>query len=528
MEIKYYPNSKSRDKYGTRESPIVCQPVTILPGLLEQINKVELFNQKCDIILNTLIKITDCFGGYIGIPIFENRNIMGIKISSLQNISSKVGEVGSIIEYQTENLSFQALKDCCGIISNNKKYLKIHHQLGENSTKNILCIPIGNYYDSTKPHGILVLYNQSKFFHHNIIPDLNPIFEILKMQISYQEIINKTQKEKQLYLIENHDEIKDMTSFIIRNSKDIAVIFKSDGTVLVQSKSLIGELRLISNIEKINYLEDLKNDDNMIIVYNMVKKMLNRSKRDSMIDDEHKVQKFITPVGTIYLDSTFGTIFDQINDDPICAFWLAKNVTKTSILQNKLTQTNHQLEQALKEKDLYMSRISHELRTPLNSIYGFSQLIELSLDSPDQIDTEWITRIIKSSKILLKLIDEVLDISCINGDNIRLSMESVNITQVIKEVVQMLHPSMEKMNLTVKLDINKDGFIVLADHHRLTQVITNIISNATKYNKKNGKIDIQYQVEENKLLIKKINHVYFTSPYCLNAVTSGRSASGTI
>ena len=144
-------------------------------------------------------------------------------------------------------------------------------------------------------------------------------------------------------------------------------------------------------------------------------------------------------------------------------------------------------ERANRAKNEFLSRMSHELRTPLNVVLGFAQLLELS--DLDESDRQSVRQIVKAGKHLLDLINDVLDISKIEEGGIRLSVEPVDATATIHEVLDLMAPLAAQRKISVVNDVTQTSW-VLADLQRLKQVLMNLVSNAIKYNRDGGSVRI--------------------------------------
>jgi PAS domain S-box-containing protein len=168
---------------------------------------------------------------------------------------------------------------------------------------------------------------------------------------------------------------------------------------------------------------------------------------------------------------------------------VARDVTESLEQNRKLIEARENAEQANAQKSRFLSRMSHELRTPMNSILGFAQLIEMT--ELTEMQESSVTHILRSGKHLLELINEVLDISRIESGGISLSIEPVNVSAVIREVRELLDPLAKKNSVAIELDTTMDSdCFIRSDQQRTKQIITNIISNAIKYNKPNGIVNI--------------------------------------
>lgn len=173
----------------------------------------------------------------------------------------------------------------------------------------------------------------------------------------------------------------------------------------------------------------------------------------------------------------------------------------------ELTKARKDAETANKAKSEFLSAMSHELRTPLNAILGFAQLMEddpLEPLSDDQ--TESVEFILKSGQHLLKLINDILDLTKIESGNIALSLEPLIANELFDECLSLIQPFADIHNISVTLaDRPNDSVIILADITRIKQVVLNFLSNAIKYNTEKGKVTLSCLLVKNdnlRILIK--------------------------
>jgi signal transduction histidine kinase len=157
-------------------------------------------------------------------------------------------------------------------------------------------------------------------------------------------------------------------------------------------------------------------------------------------------------------------------------------------LQDIASRAREDAEQANRYKSEFISRMSHELRTPLNAVVGFAQLLELDELSEDQRDS--VDHILKGGQHLLKLINEVLDIARIEAGDIAMSPEPVLVRDSLTEVVGLMRSLAEQRGIRIELSPDGCDDYVLADGHRLQQVLLNLLSNAVKYNRSHGTVTI--------------------------------------
>jgi signal transduction histidine kinase len=155
----------------------------------------------------------------------------------------------------------------------------------------------------------------------------------------------------------------------------------------------------------------------------------------------------------------------------------------------ELQRLNKELESADRAKNEFLSRMSHELRTPLAAIMGFSELLALS--DLDERRREWAGTILKAGQHLLKLVDEVLDISRIEAGELSLSVEAVPIAPLLDDAIELIEPLADGRRVEIHApELAEGSGYVQGDNQRLKQVVINLLSNAVKYNREGGEVRI--------------------------------------
>jgi signal transduction histidine kinase/CheY-like chemotaxis protein len=147
-------------------------------------------------------------------------------------------------------------------------------------------------------------------------------------------------------------------------------------------------------------------------------------------------------------------------------------------------------EKANRAKSEFLSSMSHELRTPLNAIIGFGQLLGTNIvDAKPERRQEFVDHIVGAGKHLLTLINEILNLARIESGHVELSVEPVMMSDVLEECRRMIEPMATQRGITVEFAADCEE-VVLADRMRLKQVLLNLVSNAIKYNRKQGWVHV--------------------------------------
>ena len=195
-----------------------------------------------------------------------------------------------------------------------------------------------------------------------------------------------------------------------------------------------------------------------------------------------------------------GTCIDTVSDDPVylTMFIDITDITELRELQRKLEERTDMLNEALEAarcanaaKSDFLSRMSHDIRTPMNAIIGLTAIAASCADDPDRV-IDCMEKIPSSSKLLLSLINEVLDMSKIESGRIVLSEEYFLLDSLFKDVISMIQPDLKRRGHTLNIHIETlEHEAVCGDMQRLQQIINNLLSNAIKYTPHGGTITLE-------------------------------------
>lgn len=150
----------------------------------------------------------------------------------------------------------------------------------------------------------------------------------------------------------------------------------------------------------------------------------------------------------------------------------------------ELEEAKAAAETANRAKSQFLSQMSHELRTPMNAILGFAQLLEYD-DSLNSLQRESVNEILRGGKKLLKLINEILDLSSLESGNIELYFELIELDALIEDCFIVIAPLAQARHITLWREITPN-LVIWADQRRVKQIIVNLLSNAILYNRLQG------------------------------------------
>ncbi|HTI90275.1 MAG TPA: ATP-binding protein [Puia sp.] len=176
-------------------------------------------------------------------------------------------------------------------------------------------------------------------------------------------------------------------------------------------------------------------------------------------------------------------------------FWFIINrIRKQNELIQQLDTSERKLQEAVKIKENFLANMSHEIRTPLNSIIGFARL--LSKKPQDAESGEFVSAIRDSGENLLTIINDILDLSKIEAGMIRLDMRPFAVRELFQSVGTLFYQRVKEKGLDLNVNVAADvPEILLGDATRLTQIVVNLISNASKFTDTGG-VDVRVSSDD--------------------------------
>jgi signal transduction histidine kinase len=176
--------------------------------------------------------------------------------------------------------------------------------------------------------------------------------------------------------------------------------------------------------------------------------------------------------------------------------------TTLDVKVDELAQTNMRLYEMNRLKSDFLATMSHELRTPLNSIIGFSEVLD-SIKSLDDKQRRYVQNIQKSGRILLDMINDILDLAKIESGKMEIRLSDFRIDPVAQAQCDFFRPQTERKNIDLKIDVEPGLSELFQDQAKVQQILSNLLSNAIKFTPEGGRIIVRVRqdVESGDLLL---------------------------
>ena len=153
----------------------------------------------------------------------------------------------------------------------------------------------------------------------------------------------------------------------------------------------------------------------------------------------------------------------------------------------KIILENERMASAGKAKSEFMANMSHELRTPLNSIIGFSELLKQNTMGANKEKLEhYADNILFSSRHLLAIIEDILDLSNVEAGKMQLFFEKTSVPETVNNTISLVKDNAADRNVVMKTRLDENVEFIFTDHNRFRQILFNLLSNAVKFSKEEG------------------------------------------
>lgn len=287
----------------------------------------------------------------------------------------------------------------------------------------------------------------------------------------------KKEREEQLLELANE---KSRLNTVIKSISDGVLVFNKEGKVVYYNSSAVKYLDLV----------DIKIGD--FIPANIpvkISEILNKYlESESFIEKSYTTQIEILPNNQLIVEAVCSPI---------------KNRDKTLAGVVVVIRNITELKKVELIKSQFVSMVAHELKTPMAAVQGFLNIMldgQIPLSYEKQ--QEYLSRSVVRLKSLLDLVNDLLDISRMELKTKQREIVELDIVEIINSTVQMLELEIQKKNIQVNFNPPAELAVIKADLNEFTRVITNILSNAIKYNNDRGTISITLNLVQNFLVIK--------------------------
>jgi signal transduction histidine kinase len=177
-------------------------------------------------------------------------------------------------------------------------------------------------------------------------------------------------------------------------------------------------------------------------------------------------------------------------DEAGAVIGVVRDITDEAVL-GRLTLEKQAAERVAQARVDFLSRLSHELRTPLNAVLGLAQLMRIDTGEPLTAAQDRRVRIIiESGQQLLRLVEDVLDITRIDSGTVALTLQPTDVETALRAALNLVEPERAAVGVTIELGLATGLSRVAADPQRLQQVFVNLLSNGCKYNRRGGRLTV--------------------------------------
>ena len=182
-----------------------------------------------------------------------------------------------------------------------------------------------------------------------------------------------------------------------------------------------------------------------------------------------------------------------------------KNMKLSDLTKEQLIDIVKVQKRTIDLQENFLINISHDLRSPVNSILSVLQCLKyLNGDNSKEIKekTNEYRKIIKRNSLkIIKLIDNLIDTTKLEGDNYKLNKTDIDIVNVVESIVDSIEVYANQKNINIIFDTNVEEFIINADLEAIDRIVMNLLSNAIKFSPLNETIEVTLNAEKNKVHI---------------------------
>ena len=255
---------------------------------------------------------------------------------------------------------------------------------------------------------------------------------------------------------------------VVENGIKVRVLIHADEK---QIRQIVNEVMLVLPEIDIRAIDMSLNTSIGIVVVDKKESLIIETKDDTK-DNSYEASGLAAYSNSKYIALSYASIFESL--------WIQAE------LYEHLKEANKQLKQHDKMQNEFINVAAHELRTPIQPILGLTEVVYSKIKNPEQL--ELLDTVIRNAKRLKRLADDIVDVTKIESQLLKLNKEELDLNHVITNIIDDYNTLIVSGNHKVKLYFNpfKETLLIEADKERISEVISNLLSNAIKFTKEDA------------------------------------------
>ena len=256
---------------------------------------------------------------------------------------------------------------------------------------------------------------------------------------------------------------------VVENGIKVRVLIHADEK---QIRQIVNEVMLVLPEIDIRAIDMSLNTSIGIVVVDKKESLIIETTDDTK-DNSYEASGLAAYSNSKYIALSYASIFESL--------WIQAE------LYEHLKEANEQLKQHDKMQNEFINVAAHELRTPIQPILGLTEVVYSKIKNPEQL--ELLDTVIRNAKRLKRLADDIVDVTKIESQSLKLNKEQLNLNDLISNIIYDYKNIIVKDNNKVKLYFKpfNENLLVEADKGRIAEVVSNLLSNAIKFTQ-NGEI----------------------------------------
>ena len=340
-----------------------------------------------------------------------------------------------------------------------------------------------------RPDGSIVWINDKSkiIFDHNGMP--------IRIDGVSRDITGRKLAEEELRISEGRYRL------LAENTRDVVYTMNLDGTITYVSPAVV-LLRGLTVEEAMHQpLYKILTPESQVISVDYVKRLCSAIESGSPLPTFHGELEYYRKDGSILLTESFTYPVVESDGATITMLGVTRDISERKKTEQEIKLKNEELKELNAQKDKFFSIIAHDLKSPFNAILGFSEMLK---DEARDLDIDSIVQyagIINSSALhAFELLENLLEWARMQQGRIPFEPVTLLLNTVIHSEFEVLMINANQKNISL-IDGIHENIVLTADENMLRTVIRNLISNAIKFTAKNGKVQLDAQIQDNRVVI---------------------------